>query len=1069
MSRVSCNGCGRSFLGEARLRIHINAPRNPNCRLAYARPTDTSPSSGLKNTTEGTRRANQQYRAMCSQEFGGRDVANVGEDEATDGALMVGVNQLNASNGQSAEKNTECVIGPEDNIEPKISNYAESSDDDTPLWDVGEQRFPDDYLRTVSDDKDIQDFREYTKYARHNYLNLPADFEAGVKLMRLLADRGCPLGLYNLIYMYAWHMEYRKPMEMVSRKRLMKVVKDRLSCRKDTEPMHKKCYLPHSKANAKLVCHDAKAQLRAILTDPRWNDDDFLFFGDSPDSPPPEKVHFINDISTSRAYRESYNQLIAPNPIADNGRKKVSMPVFFYMDGCVMGQHDNLPLEALKVTVGVLKGKARDLDHAWKPLGYVTRFLKEKNEAQDIIAESQHNDAQDCVSDDDDESIASAKYYGEDQENFRHQAYDDEIDSAEEVRGDPNEIDPTAHLNEIAETEVPETKAQDLHSMLHCMLESYVEMQDSGGLTFDMFHKGKLHKLQFIPYCHCIKGDTVEHDKHCGSYNSRTSGVKQLCRACCCPTDQTDEPHRDFACKSKTMIEPLITANDEQGLKNLSQQLINNAWYRVRFGSHNDCGVHGACPLELLHWLLLGQCKYLRGMFYYQTGKESKLSEKINAIAQHVGYLFSRQSDRDKPRTKFSKGMKKGKLQGHEMTGLMLVLLATLRCARGRKTLIFECRGEQKKYFACAKRVTDWVMLLETMLGMEAWLEQCELRIDTVKRFRLKAKEIMAMMKLIGKRVEGMGFKTFNFHGFQHVSDEILDFGVPCHVNTRSNESGHKRDKRCAKRTQRRPATFDMQTATQISDLDYLDLAMEDVNGRPLWDYYTGYAEDIEQEKVHNGPSLGGTSAECYYCSLKDKYIIEVKSRMKRKKHFQFKATVAKKLHLIHHRYSHVVNPLSIYTELKLEDDEMHRGSPYYNGKPWNDWSWFEMDNEVRPAQIQCYIDLRRLPAAEDPSMPPGIYALVEPASWISDPDEQHGSQFFVPHRKDRCQVPDDGEINTLRMLNVESMRGSTVLIPDLDHKDNSAYLQMVPMSEWADSFEDWINTPHEQLFRDSD
>ena len=252
------------------------------------------------------------------------------------------------------------------------------------------------------------------------------------------------------------------------------------------------------------------------------------------------------------------------------------------------------------------------------------------------------------------------------------------------------------------------------------------------------------------------------------------------------------------------------------------------------------------------------------------------------------------------------------------------------------------------------------------------------------------------------------------------------------------------------------------------SHLDYLDLAMEDINGRPLWDYYTGYAEDIEQQKVYKGPSLGGTSALCYYCTHKDKYTIEVKSRMKRKKHFQFKATVAKQLHLIHHRHSHVINPLPIHTELKVEDDEKHRGSPYYHGKPWNDWSWFDIDNDVRPAQIQCYIDPRQLLASEDPSTPPGIYALVEPASYVDDPNQQHGSQLFAPHRKDRCQVPDDGEINTLKMLNVNSMRGSTVLIPDLDHEDKSAYLQMIPMSEWADSFEDWLNAPHEQVFRNS-
>ena len=84
-----------------------------------------------------------------------------------------------------------------------------------------------------------------------------------------------------------------------------------------------------------------------------------------------------------------------------------------------------------------------------KPLGYVTRFLKERNEAQNIIAGSQQNDAQNYVENDDDESIASAKYYGEDQEIIRNQAYDEEIDDTAEVAGAANEIDPTEHLNEI--------------------------------------------------------------------------------------------------------------------------------------------------------------------------------------------------------------------------------------------------------------------------------------------------------------------------------------------------------------------------------------------------------------------------------------------------------------------------------------------------------------------------------------------------------------------------------------------------------------------------------------------
>ena len=49
-----------------------------------------------------------------------------------------------------------------------------------------------------------------------------------------------------------------------------------------------------------------------------------------------------------------------------------------------------------------------------------------------------------------------------------------------------------------------------------------------------------------------------------------------------------------------------------------------------------------------------------------------------------------------------------------------------------------------------------------------------------------------------------MGFKTMNFHGMLHVPDDILCFGPPHTVNTMSNESHHKPDKKLAKRTQKK-------------------------------------------------------------------------------------------------------------------------------------------------------------------------------------------------------------------------------------------------------------------------
>ena len=78
------------------------------------------------------------------------------------------------------------------------------------------------------------------------------------------------------------------------------------------------------------------------------------------------------------------------------------------------------------------------------------------------------------------------------------------------------------------EPELPTCHAQDLHAMLETMLESYFPAQDAG-IDWDLYYRGRPWKVHFIPYVMFIKGDTVEHDKHCGSYNSRTAGVKQLC------------------------------------------------------------------------------------------------------------------------------------------------------------------------------------------------------------------------------------------------------------------------------------------------------------------------------------------------------------------------------------------------------------------------------------------------------------------------------------------------------------------------------------------------------------
>jgi len=666
------------------------------------------------------------------------------------------------------------------------NNNLPAADSDSEEEDEGVENTPKIPTREL-----LEEFKKYSEHAAQNTCDLPPDMEAGIKLLSMLSERRVPLNLYDLIF--KWHTEHLGAKTHIPIKTLVSRLSTRYNM-DDAKPFVKKLELPHSKCRIKLVCHDAKAQIVSLLTDPRFLDEDYLFF--NPDNPlegPPEEWTHVSDINTGRAYRETWKEVIK------DPEKEMLLPVMFYMDAAVAGNYDSLPIEAVKMGLGLYNGKTRDLEFAWRPIGYITHFLKEDTQGIDILHETEHMDAEDFMSDsssdDDEQSDSSSRVshlpnFGED--DNEQSASSEEEDSA-------------------SSGGIPACSAQDLHTMLDAILESYRELQNCGGFEWDFRYRGKTYPVTFKPFCIFIKGDSQEHDKHCGSYTSRGQFIQQLCRYCCCKNEDTDNPNKRSKPKTQEMIQKLVTDRDADGLKALSQQMIDNCWYKIEFGKHNKCGVHGACPLETLHWFELGKYKYAREMFFSQTGFSSALGDKINAIAKTVGFCYQRQSVRDLPRTMFSKGIKKGKLQAHEMTGLILVLLTVIRTTKGRNTLLLESKGKQTQYFGSEEKIRDWLMLLETYLQWEAWLNLPEISVFEVERSDNKVRKILALEKQIGQRDTGMKFKTFNFHAATHVANDIMDYGVPQHVNTSSNEMHHKPSKTAALRTQKRPKDFDLQ------------------------------------------------------------------------------------------------------------------------------------------------------------------------------------------------------------------------------------------------------------------
>jgi hypothetical protein len=595
-----------------------------------------------------------------------------------------------------------------------------------------------------------------------------------------------------------------------------------------TEKWHQvtKITLPSSKAKVQIVWNDAREAMVSLLSDPRITDEDYLFFENNPLSTPPDNLNYVADLNTGRAYTKTFRKLVkVPG-------KQTLLPVIFYIDAANTGQFADLPVTAVKFTLGIFTRKAREKDYLWRTLGYIPAFLKFKSKGRRLMLNSLHVDA----------VMAHAD------------------------AGADEGLDAKSNIN----------PAQDFHTMLEVVLKSYVKLQETG-FIWDLFYQNTWFKgIEFILFTPFMKVDSEEGDKLCGKYLARMKGVKQLCRYCECPLEKSDSPLADYPLKKKRKIMHLINENDEEALKNLSQQKIQNSMYAIRFGLHNKQGVHGACPFEMLHMLLLGVFKYVRDVFFERLGNSSEMSNAFNALSKEYGSFMSRQSDRDFPVTRFANGIKRGKLMAQEYPRILLCMAAVLRSTQGRDIL-----SRRKEKFGTPEVLRDWSQLVETLLQWERWLRSDTMEKSHVKKARDKHRYIMYLMKSVAPRQSGMGLKLLKFHAIVHLADHMLIYGVPMEVDTGSNESGHKATKKAAKLTQRNEATFDYQTAMRLEEVHLIDLAIQEIAGRAPFNYGELRNSLPTENPNTDNISIGGAKYHMKYVEEKQEYVAIIKSDTK--------------------------------------------------------------------------------------------------------------------------------------------------------------------------------------------
>ena len=926
--------------------------------------------------------------------------------------------------------------------EEEPDNGGDFLQDDADIEDYVVPEFgpiPQDSTR--ADRSIIEDFRKYVANCPSLYrLGLRNKYHHAMKLMLVLRQSTTSLDTYESIM--EWHyrannkLRPHEPLhtmpDYVSRKALFSYLKPRYNV-KESNTDTKEVTLPHTRAKVGIVKNDFRGLLQSLLADPRILDSDYLFIRDNPLAKPVQdqkNLEVVGDINTSRAYIASHRAYIK------DPSKQILLPIIFYIDSAATGQFANLPVCALKFTLGIFNMKAREKDHMWRVLGYVPVVTSEKSKGKRLLAKSGHADA-----------------------SMAH---------------------PDLQENEGCEDSKSVDKAQDFHAMLDVLLQDVVELEKAGGFIWDLFYKNKEYNgIHFVTYTHMIKADTDEADKHCGHYKSRTKGVKQLCRYCCCPTEKTDDPNADFPLKTIKMIGPLRQNNDAKALKELSQQNIDICWYKLCFGAHSDAGIHGSCPLDVLHAVLLGTFKYTKDCFFAKMGKTSAVAKEINSLAVEYGELFQRQSNRDMPKTRFPEGInKKGKLQAKEYIGVLLLIAVILQSDGGKNIL----KGP-KENLAFAKKgiIDDWIMLVETLLMWHEWLMSDELQRKHVLRLKEKHKYLMYLIRKVGCRTEGMGMKIMKFHGISHMADDILNFGVPRCTDTGSDEKGHKPYKKAAKLTQKRKETFDRQVETRVQELYLLDMANAEMEtGRSLWSYYMAREHDFITMKLKDNRQNGiGGSTFQVTKDTNGALILECCDNLKgmdrlriEAEFVQFFTSLARKVGL----YTREPVLRTIYT---TKDGTIYRGTSLHMQKAWRDWvlvDWGGSDGTL-PAKIWGFVDLSKLRPDNTiqcgglNGITPGIYAIVENANYKKEKkrkgereERRRRSELFLPIVK---EIP-NAESNSLATMtfylaNVDDFVGPVTVVPNVGGQSNS-YLMLKGRPEWRKDFERWLVSPYESF-----
>ena len=153
-------------------------------------------------------------------------------------------------------------------------------------------------------------------------------------------------------------------------------------------------------------------------------------------------------------------------------------------------------------------------------------------------------------------------------------------------------------------------------------------------------------------------------------------------------------------------------------------------------------------------------------------------------------------------------------------------------------------------------------------------------------------------------------------------------------------------------------------------------------------------------------------------------------------------------------------------TELWRNNAIFH-ANPDYRKNVWRDWALINWSEEGNlPCKFWGFVDSLKLPNNTGTNygscdLQPGVYAVVESASYNLDENKVSESDLFVPSLKDSGSFS-NGDITSLEfyLADVEAIVKPIVVIPDIGGAGN-VYFLLKDCIDWKKDFIKWLWAPH--------